>query len=54
MRTSLILIPTILIIIYSSFFQVFDDPYYSLSVWLFVGVILKWKQLINVKKQYEN
>lgn len=40
-RSFYILIPLVLIIVYSIFFQVFDDPYYSLSVWIFVGVVVK-------------
>jgi hypothetical protein len=35
----------IFVILYSFFFHVFDDPYYSLTIWLFFGVSLKMAQM---------
>ncbi len=36
-----ILIPIVGIFLYSFFFQIFDDPYYSLIVWVFWSIIVK-------------
>lgn len=35
----------IFVILYSLFFHVFDDPYYSLTIWLFFGISLKMAQM---------